>query len=271
MHAIELGIFDPSAKDQAGLPLTVRSVFIVNPRKEIALTMTYPSTVGRNFDEILRVVDALQRADEFHVATPANWQPGDKVIVAHNLNDDDADNMFGKDGCKTVTLPSETGRELKKHYLRYTDDPVLTRSGGKQSLKLAMRIKPKLSWRPPKSFALTMFKQNKKHGSAMNDAQGPSTTLHQQKSELMQNDSATDNRHESLSSLSDSSRHITWKTIMQKFGRPTSLSSERVESATQNTRLTDVQSSKSTFDDHELLVGFGAKDSVFGDESRIDW
>lgn len=96
IHAIELGVFDPNLKDDEGLPLTVRSVFIINPKKTIALTMTYPVCVGRNFDEILRVVDALQRAENFDVATPANWQPGDKTIVSYNLDDREATERFGK-------------------------------------------------------------------------------------------------------------------------------------------------------------------------------
>jgi alkyl hydroperoxide reductase subunit AhpC len=96
MHSIELGVFDPKLKDKAGLPRTVRSVFILNPKKEIELTMTYPSTVGRNFDEILRVLDALQRASNFGVVTPANWQPGDRTIVSYDMDDRKADEKFGK-------------------------------------------------------------------------------------------------------------------------------------------------------------------------------
>jgi len=103
-HAIELGVFDPQLKDDAGLPQTVRSVFILNPDKTIALTMTYPSCVGRNFDEILRVLDALQRASNFGVNTPANWQPGDKTIVPHNMNDEQAEEKFGKVNACLVSL-----------------------------------------------------------------------------------------------------------------------------------------------------------------------
>ena len=103
-HSIELGVFDPQLKDDAGLPQTVRSVFILNPDKTIALTMTYPSCVGRNFDEILRVLDALQRASNFGVNTPANWQPGDKTIVPHNMNDEQAEEKFGKVNACLVSL-----------------------------------------------------------------------------------------------------------------------------------------------------------------------
>jgi alkyl hydroperoxide reductase subunit AhpC len=105
-HSIELGVFDPQLKDATGLPQTVRSVFILNPEKTIALTMTYPSTVGRNFDEILRVLDALQRVSHFGVATPANWQPGDRTIVPYGMNDKEADEKFGKvSACIFTIIP----------------------------------------------------------------------------------------------------------------------------------------------------------------------
>jgi len=68
----------------------VRSVFIIDPNNKIRLTMTYPMNVGRNFDEILRVIDALQIADERTVALPANWRPGDAVIVPLSVSTDDA-------------------------------------------------------------------------------------------------------------------------------------------------------------------------------------
>eukprot|EP01082_Thalassiosira_pseudonana_P001926 g1942.t1 g1942 contig11:400298-401514(-) len=151
-YAIELGMLDPTLKDDEGMPLTVRAVFILNSAKEITLTMTYPACVGRNFDEILRAVDALQRAEKFGVVTPANWQPGDKTIVSLDLDDDAAMRKFGK-GYSTLDLPSEQVRHLHKHYLRYTDDPVLTtRNKQRQSNKLASRIGQTMSWKPPKSF-----------------------------------------------------------------------------------------------------------------------
>jgi len=68
----------------------VRSVFIIDPDKKIRLTLTYPMNVGRNFDEILRVIDALQLADAQKVATPADWTPGDKVIIPLSISDEDA-------------------------------------------------------------------------------------------------------------------------------------------------------------------------------------
>lgn len=79
----------------AGDTSTVRSVFIIDPANKVRLTLTYPKSVGRNFDEILRVVDALQLTDKSTVATPANWQVGDKIIVAPTVSTADAIEKFG--------------------------------------------------------------------------------------------------------------------------------------------------------------------------------
>ena len=72
----------------------VRSVFIIDPQKKIRLTMTYPMSCGRNFDEILRVIDALQLSDARRVATPANWRPGDKVIIPPSISNEEAKDVF---------------------------------------------------------------------------------------------------------------------------------------------------------------------------------
>jgi alkyl hydroperoxide reductase subunit AhpC len=72
--------------DQQSSTQAVRSVFIIDPDKKIRLTLTYPMNVGRNFDEILRVIDALQLADAKHVATPADWQPGGEVIIPTSID-----------------------------------------------------------------------------------------------------------------------------------------------------------------------------------------
>lgn len=72
----------------------VRSVFIIDPTKKIRLTLTYPMNVGRNFDEILRVIDALQLADARKVATPADWRPGARVIIPLSVTDDMAKERF---------------------------------------------------------------------------------------------------------------------------------------------------------------------------------
>ena len=72
----------------------VRSVFIIDPNKKIRLTMTYPMSVGRNFDEILRVIDALQLGDEKKIATPADWRPGDEVIIPPSIDNEAAKDIF---------------------------------------------------------------------------------------------------------------------------------------------------------------------------------
>lgn len=102
--------------------MTVRAVYILKPDKTIALMMTYPDSTGRNFDEILRTIDSVQLTAENSVATPVNWKRGQEVIVNFPLSDADADeNKF--DSYRVVNLPSEEGKDLPKHYLRYTKDP----------------------------------------------------------------------------------------------------------------------------------------------------
>jgi alkyl hydroperoxide reductase subunit AhpC len=90
---------------------TVRSVFIIGPDKKIKLMMTYPMTTGRNFDEILRVLDAIHMTTRHKVSTPANWQPGNDVIIAGSVTDDEAKALFPA-GWKTV-----------KPYLRIVPQP----------------------------------------------------------------------------------------------------------------------------------------------------
>jgi alkyl hydroperoxide reductase subunit AhpC len=89
---------------------TVRSVFIIDPAGKIRLVLTYPKSVGRNFDEIVRVVDALQATDADPIATPADWQPGERVIVAGTVPTDEAKEKF-----RNV--------EEVKPYLRFADAP----------------------------------------------------------------------------------------------------------------------------------------------------
>lgn len=74
---------------------SVRTTFIIGPDKKIRVMLIYPMTVGRNFDEILRALDAVQLGDKFPVATPANWRPGDDVVVAGSVSTDDARARFG--------------------------------------------------------------------------------------------------------------------------------------------------------------------------------
>ncbi len=75
---------------------TVRNVFVIGPDKKIKLILVYPMTAGRNFDEVLRVIDSLQLTANHQVATPAQWQQGDDVIVTPAVNDEDAAERFGE-------------------------------------------------------------------------------------------------------------------------------------------------------------------------------
>ncbi|NKF21636.1 peroxiredoxin [Solimonas marina] len=87
----------PNASDT----VTVRSVFIIDPNKKIRLTLTYPASTGRNFDEILRVIDSLQLTDKQKLATPVNWKPGDDAIIVPAVKDDEAKTLFPQ-GWKTL-------------------------------------------------------------------------------------------------------------------------------------------------------------------------
>ncbi|PYP83115.1 MAG: peroxidase [Blastocatellia bacterium AA13] len=97
----------PNANDS----FTVRSVFIIGPDKKVKLTITYPASAGRNFDEILRVIDSLQLTSNYSVATPVNWKDGDDVIIVPAVSDEEAKSKFPA-GWKTL-----------KPYLRVTKQP----------------------------------------------------------------------------------------------------------------------------------------------------
>lgn len=101
------GFVHPNASDR----FTVRSVVIIGPDKKVKLLLTYPASTGRNFEEILRVIDALQLSAEYPVATPADWKNGDDVVVAGSLNDSEAKEKFPL-GFNAVTP-----------YLRFTPQP----------------------------------------------------------------------------------------------------------------------------------------------------
>ncbi|MDA8025615.1 MAG: peroxiredoxin [Actinomycetota bacterium] len=101
------GMIHPNASGT----LTVRSVFVIDPAKKIRLSLTYPASTGRNFDEILRVIDSLQLTDQFMVSTPANWRDGDDVVISPALSDDEASSRFPK------------GFTKLKPYLRMTPQP----------------------------------------------------------------------------------------------------------------------------------------------------
>jgi alkyl hydroperoxide reductase subunit AhpC len=112
-------LYDMLPADEAGTAAgrtpannaTVRSVFVIGPDKKIKLTLTYPMATGRNFDEILRVLDSIQLTSKHKVATPVNWKTGDDVIIVTSVNDEDAKKTFG---------------EFKTHkpYLRTTKQPT---------------------------------------------------------------------------------------------------------------------------------------------------
>ncbi len=91
--------------------MTVRSVFIIDPKKTLRLTLTYPAPTGRNFDELLRVIDSLQLTDNEKVATPANWKDGDDVVILPSISNEEADKLFPK------------GYKELKPYLRMTPQP----------------------------------------------------------------------------------------------------------------------------------------------------
>ncbi len=84
-----------AGKRTAADNMTVRNVFVVGPDKKIKLILVYPMTTGRNFDEVLRVIDSLQLTAQHKVATPAQWQPGDNVIIAGSVNNEQAKELFG--------------------------------------------------------------------------------------------------------------------------------------------------------------------------------
>ena len=89
--------------------VTVRTVFVIDPAKKVRLMLIYPPSTGRNFSEILRVIDSLQLTDTHKVATPVNWTPGDRAIILPSVSDEDAKARFPQ------------GWEAKKPYLRYVD------------------------------------------------------------------------------------------------------------------------------------------------------
>jgi alkyl hydroperoxide reductase subunit AhpC len=106
------GMIHPNANDT----LTVRSVFVVGPDRKLKLTLTYPASTGRNFEEILRVIDSLQLTAKYSVATPVNWKHGQDVIIASSLNDEDAKKKF-PDGWKApkpyIRIVPQPGTEAK--------------------------------------------------------------------------------------------------------------------------------------------------------------
>lgn len=101
------GMIHPNANDT----LTVRSIFVIGPDNKVKMTLTYPASTGRNWEELIRVIDSLQLTANYSVATPSDWKDGDDVIVSPALSDDEAKDRFPK------------GFEAKKPYLRVTPQP----------------------------------------------------------------------------------------------------------------------------------------------------
>ena len=107
------GMIHPNASETA----TVRSVFIIGPDRKVKLTLTYPAATGRNFAELLRVIDSLQMTAKHKLATPVNWQPGEEMIIVPAVSDADARQMFGE-------------FRAVKPYLRYVPASVVAGGAG---------------------------------------------------------------------------------------------------------------------------------------------
>lgn len=103
------GMIHPNSSES----FTVRSLFVIGPDKKVKLTITYPASTGRNFHEVLRVIDSLQLTSNYSVATPADWKPSEDVIVSTAISNEDAEKRFPK------------GVKIVKPYLRYTPQPDL--------------------------------------------------------------------------------------------------------------------------------------------------
>jgi alkyl hydroperoxide reductase subunit AhpC len=110
--SILYGMLDQTHLSQAGMPFTVRNVFIIDPQRTVRLILSYPASTGRNFDEILRVIDSLQLANSHKVATPADWVKGKETVVLPTVSTDDAKKLFPK------------GINEVRPWLRTTPDPT---------------------------------------------------------------------------------------------------------------------------------------------------
>lgn len=107
--ATAYGMIHPNASEN----FTVRSLFVIGPDKKVKLTITYPASTGRNFYEVLRVIDSLQLTSNYSVSTPADWQPTEDVIISPAISNEDAEKKF------------PGGVRIVKPYLRYTPQPNL--------------------------------------------------------------------------------------------------------------------------------------------------
>src|SRR4029078_4916039 len=112
----------------------VRSVYVIGPDKKVKLTITYPASTGRNFDEILRVIDSLQLTAKYSVATPGNWKEGEDVIIVPAISDEDAKAKFPK------------GWKALKPYLRITPQPnkkIARRSPAARQSQMSSQCAPR--------------------------------------------------------------------------------------------------------------------------------
>ncbi|KAM7260277.1 hypothetical protein ACFE04_016018 [Oxalis oulophora] len=108
----QLNMVDPDAKDSNG-NLPSRALHVVGPDNTIKLSFLYPSSTGRNLDEVLRALESLQLASKYKIATPVNWKPGEPVVISSSVSNEEANKMFPQ-GYNTLDLPS------KKDYMRFT-------------------------------------------------------------------------------------------------------------------------------------------------------
>jgi len=111
----ELGMLDPEEKDAAGVPLPARALIVIGSDKKVKLSILYPATTGRNFDEVIRVVDSVLLTTNMGLATPVDWKQGERCIVAPSVSTEDALTRFKN--LVVEELPS------KKQYLRTVDCP----------------------------------------------------------------------------------------------------------------------------------------------------
>ncbi|PWN27644.1 putative thioredoxin peroxidase [Jaminaea rosea] len=105
-----LDALDPTNVDAKGIPFTVRTVFVIDPKRVIRLKIEYPASTGRHFTEILRVIDSLQIGDKYRVTTPVNWQKGEKVIIHPSVQGEEVAKLFPE-------------HEVVKPYLRFAPYP----------------------------------------------------------------------------------------------------------------------------------------------------
>jgi glutaredoxin/glutathione-dependent peroxiredoxin len=111
---------DTTNVDSKGIAFTIRSVFIIDPKKKIRLILSYPASTGRNTAEVIRVLDSLQTGDKYRITTPINWVPGDDVIVAPPVSNEEAKKLVCPNNWFSYILPLQ----LKYTPLTYISFPV---------------------------------------------------------------------------------------------------------------------------------------------------